>query len=160
MSLAEAQVPVAESAEDVFLRQEEISDNPLSLVECPENVCDARLWYTGFSWKVGLLLDLHNDGYYSHDDSLQSHDASYTIVHDLDEYDHDREKLRKWGEWLDRCEACIALQQEKFQRSNGSTNTDADGELANLCQLALEQIDADRQVFDPLARIFLTSSGL
>ena len=160
MSLAETQVPVAESAEDVFLRQEEISDNPLSLVECPENVCDARLWYACFYRKARLLLSLHNDGDCSHDDSLKFHDESYAIIHDLSEYDHDKKKLRNWGEWLDRCEACIALQQEKFQRSKGGTDADADGELANLCQLALEQIDADRQVFDPLARVFLINSGL
>ena len=151
---------MAESAEDVFLRQEEISGNLSLRMGCPEDICGIRSWYKDFSWKARLLLDLHNDGHCSYDDSLKSHDASYAIVRDLSEYDHDKKKLRKWGEWLDRCEACIALQQEKFQRSNGSTNTDADGELANLCQLALEQIDADRQVFDPLARIFLTSSGL
>ncbi len=153
MNLLEQQT--VESAEDVFLRQEEILGNLSLQMGCPEDICGIRSWYIDFSWKAGLLLDLHNDGYCSHDDSLKSHDASYAIVRDLGEYDHDKKKLRKWGEWLDSCEACITLQQEKLQQSNDSTG--ADGVLADLCKLALDQIDADRQVFGPLARIFLTS---
>ena len=155
MSLAETQVPVAESAEEVCLQQQKPSSNGLDAFAmhegCPKEIDDIRKWYTVFTQNAALAARLYYTGYGYGGGPLRCCGVSERLKAGLSEYDPGYEKLRKWVDWLKGREAWL--------QSNCDTVWKAKPD-ADLYQVAFEQAQDDLQLAKPLERIFLLGEDL
>ncbi len=150
MSLAETQVPVVESAEEVCLQQQKPSINGLDAFAmhegCPKEIDDIRKWYTVFTQNAALAARLYYTGYGYSGGPLRCCGVSERLKVGLSEYDPGYEKLCKWINWLKGREAWLQSNSDTVWK----TKPDAD-----LYQVAFEQAQDDLQLAKPLERIFL-----
>lgn len=155
MSLAETQVPVAESAEDAYLQQQKPSSNGLDAFAmhegCPKEIDDIRKWYAVFAESAALAARLYYSGYGYSGGPLRCCGVSERLKAGLSEYDPGYKKLREWIGWLKGREAWLQSNSDTVWK----TKSDAD-----LYRVVSEQAQDDLQLANPLERIFLLGEDL